>query len=68
MATDDDVIRDSPYGAMVTMETINLSSKYERRINLSLVIQDADDGEYSTLGLRLYIHVALIVLDIYHLI
>ncbi len=46
MATDDDIIRDSPYGAVLNMKSLSNRSEYnDRMINLSLVIQDTDDGE-----------------------
>ncbi len=46
MATDDDIIRDSPYGAVVSIGTMSGRPKYnDKTINLSLVIQDTDDGE-----------------------
>lgn len=46
MATDDDIIRDSPYGALVSIGTMSGRPKYnDKTINLSLVIQDTDDGE-----------------------
>ena len=44
MATDDDIIRDSPYGALVSIESVSAKPEFQRAINLTIVIQDTDTG------------------------
>ncbi len=62
MATDDDIIRDSPYGAVVSIGTMSERPKYnDKSINLSLVIQDTDDGEWVYQLLASYTFIATLV-------
>ena len=48
MAVDDDIIMESPYGAVVSMETISSVQDYdEQQNNLTLTITEGDTGQSS---------------------
>ena len=47
MAVDDDIIMESPYGAVVSMESLSLRPEYRQRNNLTLALTEADFGMYS---------------------
>ena len=44
MAVDDDVIMESPYGAVIAMESLSPFSDFNKRNNLTLVITEGDRG------------------------
>ena len=48
MAIDDDVIMESPYGAVIGMESFSPRSDFNKRNNLTLVITELDRGEKTT--------------------
>ena len=45
MAIDDDIILESPYGAVVSLTSISDRTAYNKNTNLTLVITEADRGE-----------------------
>ena len=45
LAIDDDIIMESPYGAVVSMEAFSLRPVYNNRTNLSLLVTDSDSGQ-----------------------
>ena len=45
MAVDDDVIMESPYGAVVSMESFSPRPDFSKENNLTLVIMEGDRGE-----------------------
>lgn len=45
MAVDDDVIMESPYGAVLSMESFSSRADFNKRINLTLGITEGDRGE-----------------------
>lgn len=44
MAVDDDVIMESPYGAVVAMESSSAMAEFNKRNNLTLTITELDRG------------------------
>ena len=51
MAVDDDIIMESPYGAVVAMESSSAMAEFNKRNNLTLTITEGDRG-------RVYIFVS----------
>jgi len=49
LAIDDEVILESPYGAVVSMEAFSLRPVYNDRTNLTLLITDSDSGTYHSI-------------------
>ena len=45
MAVDDDIIMESPYGAVIGMESFSPRPDFVQRSNLTLVITELDRGE-----------------------
>jgi hypothetical protein len=45
MAVDDDIIMESPYGAVLAMESFGAMTEFNQRNNLSLTITEGDRGQ-----------------------
>lgn len=54
MAVDDDVIMESPYGAVVSMDSFSPRFDFSKQNNLTLVVMEGDRGTRRGWGLLLY--------------
>lgn len=49
LAVDDDIIMESPYGAVVSMESFSLRPVFNKENNLTLIVMETDEGMTSTI-------------------
>lgn len=51
MAVDDDIIMESPYGGVISMQSLSPRSEFQKQNNLTVGITEGDIGQSSGISL-----------------